>query len=290
MDHASGKAPRAGRPVDVGGCGCFHPAQTGTSARGGSEAALGTPLRHCSPDTGAGPSGSFGAFGRARHARQAAETLWALSGAAQRAPLGRGQALPGRQEGRLNPHEDSRRGSFARRFISSPKLSCLKRKLRACANRWVAYVARSSKKAIEALLPLSSTRSCQPIGAASKQTSLSEPTIRLKGLFPHSRKRIHLLAYGFRRETRVRTLAHARTPLIGPPVMRAVVGVDRTPFWCLGSAAAEITRWRACLLGRAGSTGVPHPTGRSSWRRVPTGRPRRRRRSVARSPTGRGSP
>ena len=136
-------------------------------------------------------------------------------------------------------------------------------------------MARSSKKAIEALLPLSSTRSCQPIGAASKQTSLSEPTIRLKGLFPHSRKRIHLLAYGFRRETRVRTLAHARTPLIGPPVMRAVVGVDRTPFWCLGSAAAEISRWRACLLGRAGSSSVPHPTGRSSWRRVPTGRRRR---------------
>src|SRR5215208_1906120 len=40
--------------------------------------------------------------------------------------------------------------------------------LRACANRRVASVARSSKKAIEALLPLSSTKSCQPIGAASK--------------------------------------------------------------------------------------------------------------------------
>jgi predicted ester cyclase len=42
------------------------------------------------------------------------------------------------------------------------------RELRACANRRVAYVARSSKKAIESLLPLSSTKSCQPIGAASK--------------------------------------------------------------------------------------------------------------------------
>ena len=39
--------------------------------------------------------------------------------------------------------------------------------LRACANRRVAYVARSSKKTIESLLPLSSTKSCQPIGAAS---------------------------------------------------------------------------------------------------------------------------
>jgi hypothetical protein len=41
------------------------------------------------------------------------------------------------------------------------------KELRACANRRVAYVARSSKKAIESLLPLSSTKSCQPIGAAS---------------------------------------------------------------------------------------------------------------------------
>src|SRR5215217_298203 len=46
--------------------------------------------------------------------------------------------------------------------------------LRACANRRVAYVARSSKKAIESLLPLSSTKSCQPIGAASKDHSVSE--------------------------------------------------------------------------------------------------------------------
>src|SRR5215208_5240110 len=121
----------------------------------------------------------------------------------------------------------------------------------------------------------------------------NEPLYRrtwYKASFPHSRERIHLLADGFRRETRGRTLAHGRTPLIGPPVMRAVVGVDRTPFWCLGSAAAEITRWRVCLLGRADSRGVPHPTGRSSWRRVPTGRRRRRRRFVARAPTGRGSP
>src|SRR5215218_4980860 len=47
--------------------------------------------------------------------------------------------------------------------------------IRACANRRVAYVARSSKKAIEALLPLSSTKSCQPIGAASKGNSIFTP-------------------------------------------------------------------------------------------------------------------
>jgi hypothetical protein len=46
-------------------------------------------------------------------------------------------------------------------------LDYLEALLRVCANRRVASVARSSKKAIEALLPLSSTKSCQPIGAAS---------------------------------------------------------------------------------------------------------------------------
>src|SRR5215213_8783731 len=99
MDHASGKAP------------------------------LGAPLRHCPPDTGAGPPRSFGAFGRARHAREAAETLRTLSGTAPRAPLRTSQALSGRQEGPLNPHEDSGRGTFARGFIYGPKLSYLKRKL-----------------------------------------------------------------------------------------------------------------------------------------------------------------
>jgi hypothetical protein len=72
-------------------------------------------------------SRSFGAFGGVGHTRQVAETLWALSGAAQRAPLRTGEALPGRQEGRLNPHEDSGRGSFVRGFISSPILLCLRR-------------------------------------------------------------------------------------------------------------------------------------------------------------------
>jgi hypothetical protein len=41
----------------------------------GPEAALGTSLRRCSADTGAGPSRGFGTFSRARHARQAAN-LW----------------------------------------------------------------------------------------------------------------------------------------------------------------------------------------------------------------------
>jgi hypothetical protein len=121
MEHPSGKAPRAGRPVDMAG-GRFHPAEAGAGARGEPEAALGTSIRRRSPDTCACPSRSFGAFGRARHTRQAAETLWTLSGATQRTALGPGEALPGSQEEGLNPHEDRERGSFARGFISITKL------------------------------------------------------------------------------------------------------------------------------------------------------------------------
>jgi hypothetical protein len=112
MDDAEGAPPRAGGPLDVAGGGRFHPAQAGASARGGSAATLGAPLRYRPPDTDPGPSRGFGTFGATRHTREAAETLRALSGAAQRAPLRPSQALPGRQEGRLNPHEDSERGGF----------------------------------------------------------------------------------------------------------------------------------------------------------------------------------
>jgi hypothetical protein len=43
-------------------------------------------------------------------------------------------------------------------------------RLRACANRQVAYVTRSCVKAIKSLRELPSAKSCQPIGAASYQT------------------------------------------------------------------------------------------------------------------------
>ena len=43
----------------------------------------------------------------------------------------------------------------------------LKRKLRACANRRVAYVSSVSGEAVQSLWALSSTKRCQPIGAAS---------------------------------------------------------------------------------------------------------------------------
>jgi hypothetical protein len=52
-----------------------------------------------------------------------------LSGAAQRAPPGTGEALSGSQESSLNPHENRERGSFARSFISIAKLMCINRKL-----------------------------------------------------------------------------------------------------------------------------------------------------------------
>jgi hypothetical protein len=113
----------------------FHPTQAGAVGRCGPEAALGETLRQRPSDTGAGPPHGFSAFSRSRHTRQATKTLRTLTGTAQRAPLWPSQALPGRQEGCLNTHEDSERGSFARDTKPIAKLSCLKRKLRASANR-----------------------------------------------------------------------------------------------------------------------------------------------------------
>src|SRR5918993_525168 len=75
MDDAEGTPPRAGRPVDVAGCGSFRPTQVGAQVRCGSAAAVGAPLRCGASYADAGPSRRFGAFGAPGHARQAAETL-----------------------------------------------------------------------------------------------------------------------------------------------------------------------------------------------------------------------
>jgi hypothetical protein len=75
MDDAAGSPPRAGRPMDVGGCGRFRPTQVGAHVRCGPAAAVGAPLRCRAPYADPGPSRRFGAFGAPGHARQAAETL-----------------------------------------------------------------------------------------------------------------------------------------------------------------------------------------------------------------------
>ena len=75
MDDAEGSPPRAGRPMDVAGCGRFRPTQVGAHVRCGPAAAVGAPLRCRAPYADPGPSRRFGAFGAPGHARQAAETL-----------------------------------------------------------------------------------------------------------------------------------------------------------------------------------------------------------------------
>jgi hypothetical protein len=87
---------------------------------------VGEALRSGTPDTGKGPSRRFGAFARSWDARQATETLWTLSGTTQRTAIGPGEALPSRQEGRLNPHEDGERGSFAMYIKPIAKLLVVK--------------------------------------------------------------------------------------------------------------------------------------------------------------------
>src|SRR3712207_2775064 len=95
----------------------------------GSAAAMGETLPSETSDTDPGPPCRFDAFSGAWDARQAAETLWTLSRKAQRAAIRSGQALPGCQEGCLNPHEDGKRGSFAMDIKPITKLLCLKHKL-----------------------------------------------------------------------------------------------------------------------------------------------------------------
>src|SRR5215212_9628810 len=43
--------------------------------------------------------------------------------------------------------------------------------LRACANRRVSYVSKSSKKAVQSLREMSCAKGCPPIGAASKSVT-----------------------------------------------------------------------------------------------------------------------
>ncbi len=92
----------------TGGRGWWWPlsprAQAGAGVRCGPKAAVGEALRHRSPNTDPGPPRRFGAFARARHACEAAETLRKIARKAQRPPLfWPSQTLPGLQEGRLSP-------------------------------------------------------------------------------------------------------------------------------------------------------------------------------------------
>ena len=61
-------------------------------------ASLGKKLRPCSSEAVPSPPKRFGTFARTGHARQAAETLWTLTGTSQRSPLGPGKALPDHQQ------------------------------------------------------------------------------------------------------------------------------------------------------------------------------------------------
>ena len=128
---------------------------------------MGEAQRSGTPDTDKGSSRRFGAFAGAWDARQAAETLRTLSGAARRPPLGPGEALPGRQEGRLNPHEDGERSSFVMSFMSIAKPSCLKRKLRACSNRLASFRARRPWKRLDSFFLVHTRNPDSPISAAS---------------------------------------------------------------------------------------------------------------------------
>ena len=108
-----------------------HPAQAGAGGRCASAAALGTPLRHRSPDTSPGPPPRrFGAFGGTGHAREAADTLWEIARKTERPPLGSSQTLSGDQKERLSPLRQQTRSYCDELYMHRNNSSWLKRKLR----------------------------------------------------------------------------------------------------------------------------------------------------------------
>ena len=105
--------------------GRLHAATPGPPVRRGSAAAVGEALRSRPLDARAGPSRRFGTFAGARHAREAAETLRAVTGEAEGQPLGAGKALPGPQEDHLSPRRRERE-SFAMDTRAIAKLLVVK--------------------------------------------------------------------------------------------------------------------------------------------------------------------
>src|SRR5215211_661462 len=116
--------------MELAGGGRLHSTAAGPPVCERPAAALGATLRSRLSDADPSPSGGFGTFAKARHARQATETLWAVAREAQRPSFGASQALPSDQKGYLRPNENSERGVL--RWTKSPSQNSLwlKHKLR----------------------------------------------------------------------------------------------------------------------------------------------------------------
>jgi hypothetical protein len=103
VDYPASAISRAGRPLELDGTRRLHPVAPDAPMRRGPKAAVGASLQPRLSDPGPGPSRRFGAFGGTGHAHQATKTLRSLPEAAQRTALRPCEALPGHQEGCLNP-------------------------------------------------------------------------------------------------------------------------------------------------------------------------------------------
>src|SRR5215211_1238348 len=128
--------------MELAGGGRLHSTAAGPPVCERPAAALGATLRSRLSDADPSPSGGFGTFAKARHARQATETLWAVAREAQRPSFGASQALPSDQKGYLRPNENSERGVL--RWTKSPSQNSLwlKHKLRRCQASRLRYRSR----------------------------------------------------------------------------------------------------------------------------------------------------
>src|SRR5918995_6622588 len=138
--------------MELAGRGRLHAAKVGACLCSGPASALGETLRHRSTDTGAGPSGSFVAFGGAGHAGEGAETLRQVARETQRPPFWPSETLPGHQNDCLRRRRGRTRGIFAMSFVSIAKSSWLKRKLRGCANTEAAIQRLATLRVLNGLL------------------------------------------------------------------------------------------------------------------------------------------
>src|SRR5215218_1881964 len=66
-------------------------------------------------------------------------------------------------------------GNSKSRNTTRPRPPTHTQEFRACANRRVSYVSKSSKKAVQSLREMSCAKGCPPIGAASNSLRLHPP-------------------------------------------------------------------------------------------------------------------
>ena len=103
LDGAEGSTPRAGRPLDLAGLDRLRSARVDQGRRRGPSPAPGEALGASVAHAGSGPEGFRDTLAHGGYAGERTETLRTVAGEAQGQPFRPRQALPGDEEGSINP-------------------------------------------------------------------------------------------------------------------------------------------------------------------------------------------